>query len=185
MQTQKKVVSFKFQFAKCGFNAKTISQSLTHRPTRALFERWVSADDSWVFVMVEGTSICWSISGRSSLFCQESKLWHKMHYLAPVCQPPCLCIWFSIIPVCLPAFLCVYVCLPAGDGQVDFEEFMTILGPKLLSSDNREGFLGNTIDNIFWQVRDKAGVCFSSLTVLLIFQFHPLPPPLTYSCSHP
>nr|XP_057942920.1 calcium-binding protein 8-like isoform X1 [Doryrhamphus excisus] len=38
-----------------------------------------------------------------------------------------------------------------GDGQVDFEEFMTILGPKLLSSDNREGFLGNTIDNIFWQ----------------------------------
>ena len=43
--------------------------------------------------------------------------------------------------------------LSAGDGQVDFEEFMTILGPKLLSSDNREGFLGNTIDNIFWQVR--------------------------------
>ncbi|KAF7669109.1 hypothetical protein LDENG_00252200 [Lucifuga dentata] len=42
-----------------------------------------------------------------------------------------------------------------GDGQVDFEEFMTILGPKLLSSDNREGFLGNTIDNIFWQVRDR------------------------------
>ncbi|XP_061608780.1 calcium-binding protein 8-like isoform X3 [Phyllopteryx taeniolatus] len=38
-----------------------------------------------------------------------------------------------------------------GDGQVDFEEFMTILGPKLLSSENREGFLGNTIDNIFWQ----------------------------------
>ncbi|XP_028856491.1 calcium-binding protein 8 isoform X2 [Denticeps clupeoides] len=38
-----------------------------------------------------------------------------------------------------------------GDGQVDFEEFMTILGPKLLSSDVREGFLGNTIDSIFWQ----------------------------------
>ncbi|KAJ3588993.1 hypothetical protein NHX12_009843 [Muraenolepis orangiensis] len=38
-----------------------------------------------------------------------------------------------------------------GDGQVDFEEFMTILGPKLLSADNREGFLGTTIDNIFWQ----------------------------------
>lgn len=40
-----------------------------------------------------------------------------------------------------------------GDGQVDFEEFMTILGPKLLSSETREGFLGNTIDSIFWQVR--------------------------------
>lgn len=49
----------------------------------------------------------------------------------------------SLLPVC-----------PTGDGQVDFEEFMTILGPKLLSSDNREGFLGNTIDNIFWQVKD-------------------------------
>ncbi|KPP65692.1 hypothetical protein Z043_115876 [Scleropages formosus] len=40
-----------------------------------------------------------------------------------------------------------------GDGQVDFDEFMTILGPKLLSSETREGFLGNTIDTIFWQVR--------------------------------
>ncbi|XP_064860653.1 calcium-binding protein 8 [Oncorhynchus nerka] len=38
-----------------------------------------------------------------------------------------------------------------GDGQVDFEEFVTILGPKLLSSETREGFLGSTIDNIFWQ----------------------------------
>ncbi len=40
-----------------------------------------------------------------------------------------------------------------GDGQVDFNEFMTILGPKLLSSETREGFLGSTIDTIFWQVR--------------------------------
>ncbi|XP_027004407.1 calcium-binding protein 8 [Tachysurus vachellii] len=38
-----------------------------------------------------------------------------------------------------------------GDGQVDFDEFVTILGPKLLSSDTREGFLGSTIDSIFWQ----------------------------------
>ncbi|KAG7242255.1 hypothetical protein INR49_024058, partial [Caranx melampygus] len=38
-----------------------------------------------------------------------------------------------------------------GDGQVDFDEFMTILGPKLLSSETREGFLGSTIDTIFWQ----------------------------------
>lgn len=53
-----------------------------------------------------------------------------------------------LLPVC-----------PTGDGQVDFEEFMTILGPKLLSSDNREGFLGNTIDNIFWQVKDAAAIC--------------------------
>ncbi|MGH0180474.1 UNVERIFIED_CONTAM: hypothetical protein FKN15_004397 [Acipenser sinensis] len=38
-----------------------------------------------------------------------------------------------------------------GDGHVDFDEFMTILGPKLLSSETREGFLGKTIDSIFWQ----------------------------------
>ncbi|OXB78900.1 UNVERIFIED_CONTAM: hypothetical protein H355_011305 [Colinus virginianus] len=41
-----------------------------------------------------------------------------------------------------------------GDGQVDFDEFMTILGPKLVSSEGRDGFLGNTIDSIFWQVLD-------------------------------
>ncbi|XP_042827039.1 calcium-binding protein 8 isoform X1 [Panthera tigris] len=39
-----------------------------------------------------------------------------------------------------------------GDGQVDFDEFMTILGPKLVSSEGRDGFLGNTIDSIFWQL---------------------------------
>ncbi|XP_034844611.1 calcium-binding protein 8-like isoform X2 [Mirounga leonina] len=42
-----------------------------------------------------------------------------------------------------------------GDGQVDFDEFMTILGPKLVSSEGRDGFLGNTIDSIFWQVSTK------------------------------
>ncbi|KAI2651318.1 Calcium-binding protein 8 [Labeo rohita] len=42
-----------------------------------------------------------------------------------------------------------------GDGQVDFDEFMTILGPKLVSSETREGFLGSTIDSIFWQHEDK------------------------------
>lgn len=45
----------------------------------------------------------------------------------------------------------LYLLLP-GDGQVDFDEFMTILGPKLVSSEGRDGFLGNTIDSIFWQV---------------------------------
>lgn len=45
-----------------------------------------------------------------------------------------------------------HIFLAAGDGQVDFDEFVTILGPKLLSSDTREGFLGSTIDSIFWQV---------------------------------
>lgn len=38
---------------------------------------------------------------------------------------------------------------------MDFDEFMTILGPKLVSSEGRDGFLGNTIDSIFWQVSKK------------------------------
>ncbi|KAG7269778.1 hypothetical protein CRUP_033824 [Coryphaenoides rupestris] len=50
-----------------------------------------------------------------------------------------------------------------SDGQVDFEEFMTILGPKLLSSETREGFLGSTIDTIFWQEnRIRSGALFIS-----------------------
>lgn len=49
-------------------------------------------------------------------------------------------------------FLVFFLTVLTGDGQVDFNEFMTILGPKLLSSETREGFLGNTIDTIFWQV---------------------------------
>ena len=48
-------------------------------------------------------------------------------------------------------FSYLYLLFP-GDGQVDFDEFMTILGPKLVSSEGRDGFLGNTIDSIFWQV---------------------------------
>lgn len=50
----------------------------------------------------------------------------------------------------------------SGDGQVDFNEFMTILGPKLLSSETREGFLGNTIDTIFWQVNHLFAQLISS-----------------------
>nr|XP_055053710.1 calcium-binding protein 8-like [Misgurnus anguillicaudatus] len=52
-----------------------------------------------------------------------------------------------------------------GDGQVDFDEFMTILGPKLLSSETREGFLGNTIDSIFWQVRTIYAGAFKGLNI--------------------
>lgn len=50
-------------------------------------------------------------------------------------------------------FIKLFLCVLPGDGQVDFNEFMTILGPKLLSSETREGFLGSTIDTIFWQVK--------------------------------
>jgi len=43
---------------------------------------------------------------------------------------------------------------------------MTILGPKLVSSEGRDGFLGNTIDSIFWQVSGHFFKCnFSQLSV--------------------
>ncbi|XP_061684138.1 calcium-binding protein 8 isoform X2 [Syngnathoides biaculeatus] len=57
-----------------------------------------------------------------------------------------------------------------GDGQVDFEEFMTILGPKLLSSESREGFLGSTIDTIFWQF-DMQRITLEELKHVLFYAF--------------
>uniref|UniRef100_S4RM31 EF-hand domain-containing protein n=1 Tax=Petromyzon marinus TaxID=7757 RepID=S4RM31_PETMA len=38
-----------------------------------------------------------------------------------------------------------------GDGQVNFEEFMTLLGPKLTAADNPDGFLSSEFDTIFWK----------------------------------
>ncbi|KAG7217589.1 hypothetical protein INR49_021275, partial [Caranx melampygus] len=57
-----------------------------------------------------------------------------------------------------------------GDGQVDFDEFMTILGPKLLSSETREGFLGSTIDTIFWQF-DMQRITLEELKHILFYAF--------------
>ncbi|KAG7322165.1 hypothetical protein KOW79_015023 [Hemibagrus wyckioides] len=57
-----------------------------------------------------------------------------------------------------------------GDGQVDFDEFMTILGPKLLSSETRDGFLGNTIDSIFWQF-DMQRITLEELKHILFHAF--------------
>lgn len=41
---------------------------------------------------------------------------------------------------------------PAGDGQVDFEEFVTLLGPKLSTSGIPEKFHGTDFDTVFWKV---------------------------------
>lgn len=43
--------------------------------------------------------------------------------------------------------------MPAlGDGQVDFEEFVTLLGPKLSTSGIPEKFHGTDFDTVFWKV---------------------------------
>ncbi|XP_042194481.1 calcium-binding protein 8 [Callorhinchus milii] len=57
-----------------------------------------------------------------------------------------------------------------GDGQVDFEEFMTILGPKLLTSEVREGFHGSAIDSIFWQF-DMQRITLEELKHILFHAF--------------
>uniref|UniRef100_A0A803JLJ3 Calneuron 1 n=3 Tax=Pipidae TaxID=8352 RepID=A0A803JLJ3_XENTR len=57
-----------------------------------------------------------------------------------------------------------------GDGQVDFDEFVTILGPKLVSTEGRDGFLGNTIDSIFWQF-DMQRITLEELKHILYHAF--------------
>lgn len=40
----------------------------------------------------------------------------------------------------------------AGDGQVDFEEFVTLLGPKLTAAGMPDKFNGTDFDSVFWKV---------------------------------
>ena len=39
-----------------------------------------------------------------------------------------------------------------GDGQVDFEEFVTLLGPKLTAGGLPDKFNGTDFDSLFWKV---------------------------------
>lgn len=39
-----------------------------------------------------------------------------------------------------------------GDGQVDFEEFVTLLGPKLTAAGLPDKFNGTDFDSVFWKV---------------------------------
>lgn len=48
--------------------------------------------------------------------------------------------------------LCVVV---AGDGQVDFEEFVALLGPKLSATTMPDKFHGADFDSVFWKVYFK------------------------------
>ncbi|XP_063082047.1 calcium-binding protein 7 isoform X1 [Cavia porcellus] len=42
-----------------------------------------------------------------------------------------------------------------GDGQVDFEEFVTLLGPKLSTSGIPEKFHGTDFDTVFWKGAER------------------------------
>lgn len=52
---------------------------------------------------------------------------------------------------------------------MDFDEFMTILGPKLVCTEGRDGFLGNTIDSIFWQVSNLISIGINKQQVIVTF----------------
>lgn len=43
-------------------------------------------------------------------------------------------------------------CDLVGDGQVDFEEFVTLLGPKLSAAGMPDKFHGTDFDSVFWKV---------------------------------
>lgn len=57
-------------------------------------------------------------------------------------------------------FLCCLLSQP-GDGQVGFEEFVTLLGPKLASAGMPDKFHGADFDSVFWKVRSAAALIFS------------------------
>ena len=41
---------------------------------------------------------------------------------------------------------------PLGDGQVGFDEFVTLLGPKLSAAGMPDKFHGADFDSVFWKV---------------------------------
>ncbi|EGW12300.1 Calcium-binding protein 7 [Cricetulus griseus] len=54
-----------------------------------------------------------------------------------------------------------------GDGQVDFEEFVTLLGPKLSTSGIPEKFHGTDFDTVFWKVcSGRLVLCYVTVEVL-------------------
>lgn len=46
----------------------------------------------------------------------------------------------------------VFLSVSPGDGQVGFEEFVTLLGPKLSSAGMPDKFHGADFDSVFWKV---------------------------------
>lgn len=46
----------------------------------------------------------------------------------------------------------IFLSVSSGDGQVGFEEFVTLLGPKLSSAGMPDKFHGADFDSVFWKV---------------------------------
>lgn len=58
----------------------------------------------------------------------------------------------------------IFVCLSdsSGDGQVGFEEFVTLLGPKLSAAGMPDKFHGADFDSVFWKVNVVSVICIVS-----------------------
>lgn len=46
----------------------------------------------------------------------------------------------------------VFLSISSGDGQVGFDEFVTLLGPKLSAAGMPDKFHGADFDSVFWKV---------------------------------
>lgn len=46
----------------------------------------------------------------------------------------------------------MYLSVSSGDGQVGFDEFVTLLGPKLSAAGMPDKFHGADFDSVFWKV---------------------------------
>ncbi|XP_040011947.1 calcium-binding protein 7 [Xiphias gladius] len=57
----------------------------------------------------------------------------------------------TLLPVLLPATQQQLFLSSTGDGQVDFEEFVTLLGPKLTAAGLPDKFNGTDFDSVFWK----------------------------------
>lgn len=92
-----------------------------------------------------------------------------LHYILMYCTV--LCVYFHVMCVYRLYLLCVhaYTLVFAGDGQVDFEEFVTLLGPKLSAAGMPDKFHGADFDSVFWKVyKEVISVLFSVKSRLFI-----------------
>lgn len=64
-----------------------------------------------------------------------------------------------------------------GDGQVDFEEFVTLLGPKLTAAGMPDKFNGTDFDSVFWKVIYIPAL-LTLLVAILLYWKDSLPDPL-------
>lgn len=62
--------------------------------------------------------------------------------------------------------------LSEGNGQVGFDEFVTLLGPKLTTTGMPDKFHGTDFDSVFWKVWIAASLKTDTCYVSVIYIMH-------------